>query len=284
MFDFWKEVIINDAKRLEKVKTAAGKDALRVTRCADYVADYVVDKKVYKTTPAEGAAAKIDLETVATGHTDSRLIITLGLIEGHADSEFARPWAAFKNSVAVEFTSLESLKAALRLAVDAHIASVVDDEWVLVDSRVIVKEISVADRDGAEFGAEVDMKAAVTANVVPVGTGEWILENLRFPTHVNTYVGAPNADEMPVANGKYVQYAFEYCVPKRGFHGQGAVGEPMASVTHHVFYVLDTIDADDLFGTLGTVTVMNPAEGKVYSAVMGSVVPGEDDVPGEDVE
>lgn len=272
MFDFWKEVIINDAARLE-TKTAAGKDALRVTRCADYVKDYVVDGKVYKTTPIEGSAAKINLATVAAGHTDSRLTIALGLVEGHADSEFARPWAAFKNSVAVEFKNLESLKAALRLAVDAHIASVVGDEWVLVDPRVVVKEIFVADRNGADFGADVDMKAAVTANVVPVGTGEWILENLRFPTHVNTYVGAPNADEMPIANGKYVQYAFEYCVPKRGFHGQGAVGEPMASVTHHVFYVLDSIAADAKFGTLGEVVTMNPAEGKVYSAVLEKVVP-----------
>ena len=273
MFDFWKEVIINDAARLETVKTAAGKDALRVTRCADYVKDYVVDGKVYKTTPIEGSAAKINLATVAAGHTDSRLTIALGLVEGHADSEFARPWAAFKNSIAVEFEDLESLKDALRLAVDAHIASVVGDEWVLVDPRVVVKEIFVADRNGADFGADVDMKAAVTANVVPVGTGEWILENLRFPTHVNTYVGAPNADEMPIANGKYVQYAFEYCVPKRGFHGQGAVGEPMASVTHHVFYVLDSIAADAKFGTLGDVVTMNPADGKVYSAVLEKVVP-----------
>lgn len=239
MFDFWKEVIINDGARIKSVETAAGKAALRVERCADYVLDCIVGKKVYKTMPQKGTAAKINLKTVAAGHTNSRLTIALGLVEGHADSEFARPWAAFKNSVAVEFTTLESLKAALRLAVDAHIASVIGDEWVLVDPRVIVKEISVADRNEKdEFVAEKDMKAAVTANVVPVGTGEWILENLRFPTHVNTYVGAPNADEMPIANGEYVQYAFEYCVPKRGFHGQGAVGAPMASVTHHIFYVL----------------------------------------------
>ena len=254
MFDFWKEVIINDAARLETVKTAADKVALRVTRCADYIKDYVVDGKVYKTAPIEGAAAKINLATVAAGHTDSRLTIALGLVEGHADSEFARPWAAFKNSVAVEFKDLESLKAALRLAVDAHIASVVGDEWVLVDPRVVVKEIFVADRNGANFGADVDMKAAVTANVVPVGTGEWILENLRFPTHVNTYVGAPNADDMPQMGTEYVQYAFEYCVPKRGFHGQGAVGEPMASVTHHVFYVAKGAAVEAFEAALATLT------------------------------
>lgn len=251
MFDFWKEVIINDGSRLEAL--ANGKTGLRVTRCADYLADFVVDKKVYKTEPANGVAAKIDLETVAANHTDSRLSISLGLVEGHADSEFARPWYAFKNAVAVEFKDLESLKAALRLALDNHLASIVGDELVLVDPKVIVKAVTVADRVEDEFGAENDVMSAVTANIAPAGTGEWILENLRFPTHVNTYVGAPNADEMPIVGAKYNQYAFEYCVPKRGFHGQGAVGQPVSSVTHHIFYVLDTIDADALFGNLGAV-------------------------------
>lgn len=274
MFDFWKEVIINSNDRLETVKNAAGEELVRVKRCADYNPKNVVDGIVYKTLPVEGSAAKINLATVAAGHTDSRLTIALGLVEGHADSEFARPWAAFKNSVAVEFKNLESLKAALRLAVGAHIASVVGDEWVLVDPRVVVKEIFVADRNGADFGADVDMKAAVTANVVPVGTGAWILENLRFPTHVNTYVGAPNADEMPIANGKYVQYAFEYCVSKRGFHGQGAVGAPMASVTHHVFYVLEGVDASILEGLAAKGGLITIPENKSYSTVRYEEVTG----------
>jgi hypothetical protein len=47
----------------------------------------------------------------------------------------------------------------------------------------------------------------------------------------------------------------------------------MASVTHHVFYVLDSIAADAKFGTLGEVVTMNPADGKVYSAVLEKVVP-----------
>ena len=68
---------------------------------------------------------------------------------------------------------------------------------------------------------------------------------------------------MPVANANYVQYAFEYAVPKRGFHGQGAVGQAVTSVTHHVFYVredLATETVDTLFGILcdgGKVTVVN---------------------------
>ena len=266
MFDFWKEVIINDINRFGEIETASGKTALRVLRCADYFVDCIVDKKVYRTAPVDGAAAKINLATVVKGHTDSRLVITLGLVEGHADSEFARPWAAFKNSIAVEFNDLASLKAALRLAVDAHIASVVDDELVLVDPRVVVKDAFVYDRSD-NFENYTDMEAAVTANVAPVGTGEWILENLRFPTHVNTYVGAPNVDDMPVANGKYVQYAFEYCVPKRGFHGQGAVGEPMASVTHHIFYVLESVDDKAKFTDLGLEVVDIKNGNSYWSAI-----------------
>jgi hypothetical protein len=63
----------------------------------------------------------------------------------------------------------------------------------------------------------------------------------------------------------YVQYAFEYCVPKRGFHGQGAVGQAIESVTHHVFYVREDLvsKADAAFSRLGGVVEVNePMTGK----------------------
>ncbi len=261
MFDFWKEVIINDAARLKKVTDAAGKTGLRVERCADYLADYVLGKKVYKTEGSVGTPAVIALDKVAEGHTDSIVRIELGLSAGQ-DSEFARPWFAFKKPVVVEFTGVDGLVKALREAIPAHIAVVVENnegnfELRMVDARVCVNKVEVADRaaadskeDWAEAKDITKEKGVVTKNALPFGTGEWILENLRFPTHVNTRVAAPNADDMPVAGAIYNQYAFEYCVPKRGVHGSGAVGEPLASVTHHIFYVLNTLDVDAAFGLL----------------------------------
>ena len=253
MFDFWKEVIINDAKRLEEV---AGK--LRVTRCADYDPKHVVDGIVYKTVAREGKCAELKLASLV-GSAVRRAQVILGLPEGHADSEFARPWSVFKKTFIVEFATLAELKAALVEACANHIGVVEGDKLVLVDPKVSIKVV-LEEADGEAWKPVAVAKDAIVANVVPAGTGEWILENLRFPTHVNTRVAAPNADEMPIMGGKYTQYAFEYAVPKRGFHGQGAVGQAITSVTHHVFYVLDTIAADALFAVLGEVKDIDAVE------------------------
>lgn len=246
MFDFWKEVIINDAARVKALSDAKiygdKKAGIRVERCADYESKYIVDKTVYRTFPTAGKAAEIKLDGVAAG----RVVIELGLSVG-TDSEFVRPWSVFKMPIVVEHDADHSLADSLRMVVDSHIASVVDNKLVLADPRVCVKKAVVETADG-------ETTLGVTANVVPVGTGEWILENLRFPTHVNTYVGAPNADDMPQMGTEYVQYAFEYCVPKRGFHGQGAVGAPMASVTHHVFYVAKGAAVEAFEAALATLT------------------------------
>ncbi len=256
MFDFWKEVIINSNDRLETVTNAAGEELVRVTRCADYNPKNVVDGIVYKTACVEGNVAEITLPESGEG----RLVIELGLSVGQ-DSEFARPWFAFKKPIVAEFDAKHSAADVMRLAVDSHIGSVVDNKFVLVDPKVCVKKAVIETEDANGKVTEDDL--TIKHNVVPVGTGEWILENLRFPTHVNTRVAAPNADDMPVVGGKYTQYAFEYCVSKRGVHGSGAVGQPLASVTHHVFYVLEGIDADAVFAKLGTINTLEVSESAV---------------------
>lgn len=253
MFDFWKEVIINDGARVKPLSTLGGpiaKTGLRVERCADYEAQYVVDKTVYKTECVEGACARVNLKGLISA--ESRVAIELGLSVGQ-DSEYARPWSVFKKPFIVEAENEAGLIKALREAIPAHIGhvevttgeggSITAAELVINDPKVCVKSVKTAtfntDEKVNDWNALEEKNGVITPNVAPVGTGEWILENLRFPTHVNTRVAAPNADDMPVAGGKYTQYAFEYCVPKRGVHGSGAVGEPLASVTHHIFYVLN---------------------------------------------
>lgn len=278
MFDFWKEVIINDASRLKEVTNAYGEKGLRVERCADYIAANVLGKKVYKTMPQKGVVAEIALPIEGAG----RAIIKLGLSVG-TDSEFARPWSVFKMPIVVEFDGKKTLADSLRLAVDSHIGYVKEEKdaegkvtsakFVLVDPRVCVEvsmeatEATAVDENGKAILPNIEV---AVENKAPFGTGEWILENLRFPTHVNTYVGAPNADDMPNMGAEYIQYAFEYCVPKRGFHGQGAVGEPMSSVTHHIFYVEKNLAdaADKAFGLLCEGGKVTQLDAPVYSQVV----------------
>lgn len=281
MFDFWKEVIINDGARVKALSTLEGpiaKTGLRVERCADYEAQYVVDKIVYRTECVEGNVAEITLPESGEG----RLVIELGLSVGQ-DSEFARPWFAFKKPVVAEFDAKHSAADVMRLAVDSHIGSVVGNKFVLVDPKVCVKKAVIETEDATGKVTEEDL--TVKHNAVPAGTGEWILENLRFPTHVNTRVAAPNADDMPVAGGKYTQYAFEYCVPKRGVHGSGAVGQPLASVTHHIFYVLNGEAVTAFEAALEGLTVKPVFKGEdtvetkeddtVYSKVLDTDLPVE---------
>ena len=257
MFDFWKEVIINDAERLSVVE---GK--VRVARCADYDPAYV--ETVYKTYPTVGACARVNLKDLISA--ESRVAIELGLSVGQ-DSEYARPWSVFKKPFVVEAKDEAGLIKALREAVPAHIGHVVvgegTAELVINDPKVCVKSVKTAtfnsDAKVNDWNALEEKEGVITPNAVPVGTSEWILENLRFPTHVNTRIAAPNADDMPNGGANYVQYAFEYAVPKRGFHGQGAVGQAITSVTHHVFYVREDLapKADSVFAKLGGLVEIN---------------------------
>ena len=266
MFDFWKEVIINDETRLKSLATVyAGtgitKTGLRVERVADYEAAYVDPKAVYKTLPTPGTKAILDFSNVK-GET---VEVILGLSVGQ-DSEFARPWSNFKKVITIAIPEdTDKLKSVLR-DVFAGIGEVNGAIVTLLDPKVCVLAVNmIVETEDGDVADKVKVDNVVTTpNQAPVGTGEWILENLRFPTHANTRVAAPNADDMPVANANYVQYAFEYAVPKRGFHGQGAVGQAVTSVTHHVFYVredLATESVDALFGILGAVTVVNDKDG-----------------------
>jgi hypothetical protein len=99
--------------------------------------------------------------------------------------------------------------------------------------------------DGCSNVQYADVKVfAPVKNVAPFATGEWLVENLRFPTYPNLRYAAVNSDETPIAGALYHQYTFGYCIERRGLTGQGAVGQMLSSVTHHVFYVLDAYKGD----------------------------------------
>ena len=68
-------------------------------------------------------------------------------------------------------------------------------------------------------------------------TGDWLIKNLRFPTHSTTGYYALAKDEAPIPGEIYTQFTFQYAVPRRGLSGMNAVGQRMMSVTTHTFYV-----------------------------------------------
>lgn len=80
--------------------------------------------------------------------------------------------------------------------------------------------------------------AEVTVNgVEPFATGEWLVENLRFPTYPNIRYYAVGAADRPVPGTVYVQYSFAYESPRPQLGGLSGVGQAMYAVTRHVYYV-----------------------------------------------
>ena len=90
--------------------------------------------------------------------------------------------------------------------------------------------------DDAKKAAEV-----VTAGVEPFATGEWLIENLRFPTYPNIRWAAVGEEDRPVPGLVYVQYSFAYDSPRPQFGGISGVGQKVEAVTRHIYYVPESL-------------------------------------------
>jgi hypothetical protein len=80
--------------------------------------------------------------------------------------------------------------------------------------------------------------------VEPFATGEWLIENLRFPTYPNIRWAAPGFEDRPVPGVVYVQYSFAYDSPRPQFGGLSGVGQKVEAVTRHIYYVPENLAAD----------------------------------------
>ena len=71
----------------------------------------------------------------------------------------------------------------------------------------------------------------------PFATGEWLQENLRFPTYPNIRYHAPGYWDYPVPGTLYVQFSFAYRSPRPQFGGLSGVGQVVEASTRHIYYV-----------------------------------------------
>ena len=90
--------------------------------------------------------------------------------------------------------------------------------------------------DAAKNAAEI-----VVDGVEPFATGEWLQENLRFPTYPNIRYHAPGYQDYPVPGVKYVQFSFAYQSPRPQLGGLSGVGQAMMAITRHVYYVPESL-------------------------------------------
>lgn len=270
MFDFQKEVIINsnlldDGVNPRFMVIDGPVKLFRVLRCADYRKEGLVEGVIYKT-PAEKGQVASAAFNLPTKEGTYRVVIGITLI-GKYLADYAMPWSNFGKAVLAEFeVSAEDLGKtkelqekmikAIEMAIPENYryvrVSAEDSDKVLVsctDSHQVItvaelqeqRGISCPDSCTEKQYVTVDEAVEVTKNKMEIGTAAWLQENLRFPSYPNIRYAALNEEEYPVNGGLYTQFSFLYCMPRKGLHGQGTVGQALKSVTTHTFYVLSSL-------------------------------------------
>lgn len=273
MFDYTKETILNSVTD-KNVQAITG--LLRIFRVGEYKVDYkstnIADGKVYKTKGTEGTKATATITAVAgnSGSNGGKYRVTVNMKN---NSKFYADYATavwkFQKPIYAEFTvvgdSTDNTAAlmatkianAIKLALpenNKYITVTVDDDDVIITATdatdmfesVVIEKYepnSVLPSEGQYVASTVVGTIAKTDNKVPFATGDWLIENLRFPSYPNTRYNSINGDEKPVPGQLYTQYSFRYIAERKNLSGIGSVGQRLVSITNHVFYIPSTLAA-----------------------------------------
>lgn len=273
MFDYTKETILNSVTD-KNVQAITG--LLRIFRVGEYKVDYkstnIADGKVYKAKGTEGTKATATITAVAgnSGSNGGKYRVTVNMKN---NSKFYADYATavwkFQKPIYAEFTvvgdSTDNTAAlmatkianAIKLALpenNKYITVTVDDDDVIITATdatdmfesVVIEKYepnSVLPSEGQYVVSTVVGTISKTDNNVPFATGDWLIENLRFPSYPNTRYNSINGDEKPVPGQLYTQYSFRYIAERKNLSGIGSVGQRLVSITNHVFYIPSTLEA-----------------------------------------
>ena len=270
MFDYTKETILNSVTD-KNVQAITG--LLRIFRVGEYKVDYkstnIADGKVYKAKGTEGTKATATITAVA-GSNAGKYRVTVNMKN---NSKFYADYATavwkFQKPIYAEFTvvgdSTDNTAAlmatkianAIKLALpenNKYITVTVDGNDVIITATdatdmfesVVIEKYepnSVLPSEGQYVVSTVVGTIVKTDNEVPFATGDWLIENLRFPSYPNTRYNSINGDEKPVPGQLYTQYSFRYIAERKNLSGIGSVGQRLVSITNHVFYIPSTLEA-----------------------------------------
>ena len=114
---------------------------------------------------------------------------------------------------------------------------------VAVDD-IIDEEIVDYYEDGAEKTSDGKVFTLKERGVNGFGTYHQLVKDIHLPTvHHNKWLQLKE-DEKPVVGAKYNQYIITYCAPSMANPGFTVIGQHNMSVTTHVFWVNQAIDAE----------------------------------------
>lgn len=273
MFDYTKETILNSVTD-KNVQAITG--LLRIFRVGEYKVDYkstnIAGGKVYKAKGTEGTKATATITAVAgnSGSNGGKYRVTVNMKN---NSKFYADYATavwkFQKPIYAEFTVVgdntdnttklmaTKIANAIKLALpennkyvtvavnEANVVITASDATDMFESVVIEKYTpnSVLPSEGEYAVSTAVGTIATTDNKVPFATGDWLVENLRFPSYPNTRYNSINGDETPVPGQLYTQYSFCYIAERKNLSGIGSVGQRLVSITNHVFYIPSTLEA-----------------------------------------
>lgn len=286
MFKYSKEFVLNSIENKVKVVDGIRPDRVKeqkivIERVGEFFPSYMT--KVEETVGQKGQYATLVITPGTLENGVYNIRINVKLVNKYL-GEYAHPnYAAFGKPIMVGFEIKSGDNAVDKIYEQLYEATCAADEFVKVEKadssvKLTAKDmymtfghmengVLVADAAFEKYVPcgdscnpqgdyeEIAGKFAVTANVEPFATGQWILENLRLPTTQNLRFGTMN-DEMPIPGAVYHQFSFAYTSPRPGFGGLSGVGQKVEAVTNHVFYVLAS-DAATFKAALTGATVEN---------------------------
>ena len=122
---------------------------------------------------------------------------------------------------------------------DNIVIDATDDYMIFKPENVKFEKYEVVGCDtclGEYIPKKISVKV-VKEGKQPFATGTWLLENQRLPNSNNFRYFGFN-DEMPVASALYNQYSFDYRSERPGLGGHSGVGQEIAAITSHTFFVM----------------------------------------------
>lgn len=254
MFKYTKEVIINSGKMSDgKSRIVTTADAVVIKRAGEYKLNNIVDGKVYETAAKEGVLATLTMKNNLEVGKMYRISFAVKMLHKFTGdmananyNEFGKEFLA-----EVTYSDVKNLAKAFELIRNPEVFSVNPEtaEITFNDPYMSVSgvELSIYNEATGEYelkGVNEEV-ASIGKNTEPFATGEWIRENLRFPSYPNMRYAPLYEDEQPIEGAKYVQFSFAYQSERDGLGGLSGVGQKLAAVTQHVFYVKE--DVAELF-------------------------------------
>lgn len=261
MFTFTNTTLINsDYDQLSGLaKFSSANNVFHVLRAGKFEKDAV--KSVYKRVGYNPIYSKAEF-TPQSADGIYRISLRLRQV-GNVTSVYANAASAFNiKPIHIEFkgnssasTAAENLVKSIKFyqanlypfikcekTSDNKVIITAADEYVVFDKAVLEKltsaETSVYPDDQNVY-SEVS-KATITNGKEGFGTYTNIMKNLRLPTLEALRFGSPTQEELPEIGALYNQYTLEYC-KDRGILGSDVVGDTVTSITHHVFFVKQSL-------------------------------------------